>query len=122
MTQVQERYGLLAHMRSIKNGEGFEGPCPIHRGTKPDQFRVSVTKNCWNCFADCQRGGNVLDFVALMEGVDVRAAAVQINEWFKLGLAHASLHATLLGLSCHAISCQTTADRFWLSVARQTAL
>ncbi|MGI8602820.1 MAG: CHC2 zinc finger domain-containing protein [Verrucomicrobiales bacterium] len=62
MTQVLEHYGLMAQMRSIKNGESLEGPCPIHKGTKPDQFKVSTTKNCWNCFSDCKCGGNVLDF------------------------------------------------------------
>jgi DNA primase len=46
MTQVLERYGLMAQMRSTKNGEGLEGPCPIHKGTNPDQFKVSITKNC----------------------------------------------------------------------------
>jgi DNA primase len=46
MTQVLERYGLMAQMRSNKNGESLEGPCPIHKGTSPDQFKVSITKNC----------------------------------------------------------------------------
>ena len=86
VTQVLEHYGLMATMRSTKNGESLEGPCPIHKGTNPDQFKVSVSKNCWNCFSECKGGGNVLDFVARMENVDVHEAAVRLNDWFKLGL------------------------------------
>lgn len=86
MTQVLERYGLLAGMRSTHNGDGYEGSCPIHKGSSPDQFKVSVSKNCWNCFSECQCGGNVLDFVAKMEGVLPHEAAHKLNEWFNLGL------------------------------------
>ncbi|MGI8602549.1 MAG: CHC2 zinc finger domain-containing protein [Verrucomicrobiales bacterium] len=86
MTQVLERYGHMPQLRSLKNGESLEGPCPIHKGTSPDQFKVSITKNCWNCFSDCKCGGNVLDFVARMENVDAHEAALRLNEWIKLGL------------------------------------
>lgn len=57
------------------------GPCPIHGGTSPTQFRVSLAKNCWNCFGGCG-GGNVLDFVAAMEEEDIRKAALLVAEWF----------------------------------------
>jgi DNA primase len=87
MTQILERYGLLAGMRSTRNGDGFEGRCPIHKGSSDDQFKVSVSKNCWNCFgSECQCGGNVLDFVAKMEKVDALEAAHLLNGWFVLGL------------------------------------
>ncbi len=86
MTQVLEHYGLLASMTPKKNGEALEGPCPIHKGTSPDQFKVSIPKNCWNCFSDCKCGGNVLDFVAKMENCDAQEAAIRMNEWFELGL------------------------------------
>ena len=87
ITQVLERYGLLSGMHSIKNGDAYEGRCPIHKGSSDSQFKVSVSKNCWNCFgSECKGGGNVLDFVAKMESVDVNQAAHQLNEWFNLGL------------------------------------
>jgi DNA primase len=86
MTQVLEHYGLLASMTPKKNGEALEGPCPIHKGTSPDQFKVSIPKNCWNCFSECKCGGNVLDFVAKMEDCDAQEAAIRMNAWFKLGL------------------------------------
>jgi DNA primase len=86
MTQVLEHYGLMTSMTPKKNGEALEGPCPIHKGSSPDQFKVSVPKNCWNCFSECKCGGNVLDFVAKMENCDAHEAAHLMNGWFRLGL------------------------------------
>ena len=86
MTQVLEHYGLMATMTPKKGGEALEGPCPIHKGDSPDQFKVSIPKNCWNCFSDCKCGGNVLDFVAKMENCDAQEAAIRMNGWFNLGL------------------------------------
>lgn len=86
MTQLLEHYGLMATMTPKKNGEALEGPCPIHKGTDRSQFKVSIPKNCWNCFSECRCGGNVLDFVARMEGCDAQEAAIRINGWFGLGL------------------------------------
>jgi DNA primase len=65
-------------------------PCPIHHGTNPTQFHVSLTKKNYNCFGDCHGGGNVIDFVAAMEGLDtanpqdLRKAALLLQEWFDL--------------------------------------
>lgn len=80
IVQVLERYGLTSKLR--QSGDKFSGPCPIHNGDNPTQFRVSISKNCWNCFGRCQRGGNILDFVSLKEAVSIRQAALLIQEWF----------------------------------------
>lgn len=80
MEQVLQHYGLLDQMK--RSGDSLSGPCPIHNGTNPTQFRVSVSKNCWNCFSDCKCGGNVLDFVAKKEDITVHAAALKLCEWF----------------------------------------
>jgi hypothetical protein len=32
----------------------------------------------------CEAGGNILDFVAAMEEVDIRPAALLLVDWFKL--------------------------------------
>src|SRR5580658_4022784 len=82
MEQVLERYGL---MDKFKRGtDSLNGPCPIHKGSNPTQFRVSTTKNIWNCFSECKHGGNTLDFIAEMEGVSIHAAALKAIEWFHL--------------------------------------
>ena len=59
MEQVLQHYGLLDR---FKRGEdSLSGPCPIHKGTNPTQFRVSVSKNCWHCFGgDCHAHGHSL--------------------------------------------------------------
>lgn len=80
LTQVLERYGLLTRLKP-HGADGLTGACPIHQGSHPTQFRVSLSKNVWNCFGGCG-GGNVLDFVAAMEGVDIRQAALLLAQWF----------------------------------------
>ena len=87
MEQVLQRYSLLEHFK--RSGDSLSGPCPVHKGTNPTQFRVSVSKNIWNCFSECKSGGNVLDFIAKMEAVSIHAAALKAIEWF--GLAPAAI-------------------------------
>ena len=82
MEQVLEHYGL---MDKFKRGtDSLNGPCPIHGGSNPTQFRVSISKNIWNCFSECKHGGNVLDFIAKMEDASIHAAALKAIEWFNL--------------------------------------
>jgi len=80
IVQILEYYGLTSKLS--QKGDSYSGPCPIHNGDNPTQFRVSISKNCWNCFGQCKRGGNILDFVSLKEGVSVREAALRIQKWF----------------------------------------
>lgn len=84
MEQVLDRYGLLASMK--RSGDALSGPCPLHGGTNPTQFRVSISKNVWHCFSECKHGGNVLDFVSEKEDISVHAAALKLIEWFGLSL------------------------------------
>ncbi len=57
MEQVLEHYGLLDKFK--RGSDSLSGPCPIHKGSNPTQFRVSISKNIWNCFSECKHGGNV---------------------------------------------------------------
>jgi DNA primase len=82
MEQVLSHYGLMDKFKRGK--DSLNGPCPIHGGSNPTQFRVSITKNIWNCFSECQHGGNVLDFIAKMEDVSIHAAALKAIQWFNL--------------------------------------
>ncbi|MEI6195742.1 MAG: CHC2 zinc finger domain-containing protein [Verrucomicrobiota bacterium] len=82
MEQVLQHYGLLEKFK--RGTDSLNGPCPIHKGSNPTQFRVSLSKNIWNCFSECKHGGNVLDFIAEMEKVSIHAAAVKAIEWFNL--------------------------------------
>ena len=82
MLQILDHYGLTERFK--RSGDSLSGSCPLHNGDNPTQFRVSASKNCWNCFGKCKRGGNVLDFVALKENISVREAAIRISDWFGL--------------------------------------
>src|SRR6185503_6628416 len=77
MEQVLAHYDLLEKFK--RNGDSLSGPCPIHKGTNPTPFRVSVSKNIWNCFSGC-KGGNALDFIARMETITIHAAALKAVE------------------------------------------
>ena len=80
---VLGHYGLTEQL--TPRGQNLVGACPIHKRTNRTQFHVSLVKNNFNCFGDCHGGGNVIDFVAKMEGVDIRAAALKLQEWFGSG-------------------------------------
>jgi DNA primase len=82
MEQVLEHYGILDRFK--RGTDSLSGPCPIHKGSNPTQFRVSLSKNIWNCFSECKHGGNVLDFIARMDDVSIHAAALKAIEWFNL--------------------------------------
>jgi DNA primase len=80
---VLERYGLLQNMHG--NGDNLNGVCPLHQGHNPAQFRVSLSKNCWICFGDCNGGGSIIDFVSRKEQIGIREAALLLQDWFSLG-------------------------------------
>jgi DNA primase len=82
MEQLLGHYNILDQFK--RTGDSLNGPCPIHKGSNPTQFRVSTTKNIWNCFSDCEHGGNTLDFIAKMEKCSIHAAALKAIEWFNL--------------------------------------
>jgi len=88
--QILDHYNLTSRFKRSQNGESLTGACPIHNGTNPTQFRVSIKKNCWNCFGDCKSGGNILDFVSRREDCTIREAAVRISEWFGLSSGNQS--------------------------------
>ncbi len=44
--QVLKQYGLFDTFK--RSGDSLSGPCPIHKGSNPTQFRVSLSKNVWN--------------------------------------------------------------------------
>ena len=82
--QILDHYNLTSRFKRSQNGENLTGVCPLHNGQNPTQFRVSIRKNCWNCFGDCRAGGNILDFVSRRENCTIRQAAILISEWFGL--------------------------------------
>lgn len=91
METVLIHYQLLGTFRQTP--QGFRGPCPIHKGKHGSQFHVDVAKNRWNCFGGCDMTkleGHVIGFVAAMENVSLREAAIMIAKWYKIGTAYPS--------------------------------
>lgn len=80
IVQILENYGIFETLE--RSGDRLSGVCPIHGGSNKTHFRVSIAKNCWNCFGQCQRGGNIIDLVSCKENVSFRDAALLIQEWF----------------------------------------
>jgi len=75
---ILRHYGLMDGFKE-KNDE-LVGLCPFHQETK-GSFHASLTKQAWQCFG-CKRKGNILDFVAFKEEVEIRQAALLIQDWF----------------------------------------
>src|SRR4051812_2462345 len=73
---VLEHYNLV--MRGTGTGRSIS--CPFHPDKRPS-CRVELDKKIWHCFA-CEASGNILEFVARMEGdaEDLRAAAIKLAD------------------------------------------
>ena len=80
MEDILRHYGLMGEFR--RSRDEVIGLCPFHVETT-GSFHASLTKNVFHCFG-CQSKGNILDFVALKEEVDIRQAALMIEEWFQV--------------------------------------
>lgn len=84
MEQVLAHYGVLDTFK--RTGTRLSGPCPIHGGSNPTQFRVDTERNLWNCFSECKNGCNVLDFIARKEDISINEAAIKACDWFKIAV------------------------------------
>jgi hypothetical protein len=81
LESVIARYGVLDQLK--RSGQQLVGCCPIHRGRNRKQFVVDLAQQVWRCFSpECDAGGGMLEFVAAMERVEVRDAALRIADWF----------------------------------------
>ena len=80
MKMVLDQYGIELK----EEGESLVGCCPLHDGSNPTEFSVSTEKNAWHCFGNCHRGGNILDFVMIKEGLEIREAGELLAQWFGL--------------------------------------
>jgi DNA primase len=76
------------------NQQSMRGACPLpmHSSeTSKESFIIQTNKNIWTCqSSSCvsarqgKKGGNILDFVALMEHCSIRDAAVKLRDWFMI--------------------------------------
>jgi DNA primase len=68
------------NLKLVGTGSQRSVLCPFHRERKAS-CKIDLERNIWHCFG-CEAKGNVLEFVARMEGDpdDLRAAAMKITE------------------------------------------
>lgn len=83
--EIKKRITLEQGLRSYqvnwlrRSGvDQYRGRCPIHRGQGSEAFHANLKRGLFHCFA-CGAGGNVLDFVAAMEGGSIREAALRLQ-------------------------------------------
>jgi len=86
--QVVAYYGV--QLRRL-GGTELRGRCPLptHSSARSrDSFAVNIARNVWSCRSlSCMQarggrpGGNILDFVALMERCSIREAALRLQRW-----------------------------------------
>lgn len=76
---VLDHYGI-GNLKPRKNELVGLCPFPQHEDTRAS-FSANTIKNVFQCFG-CKKSGNILDFVAQMEGCDIRQAALMTQEWF----------------------------------------
>lgn len=79
---------VLAHYKLESRGTGVQRSvlCPFHPDKRPS-CRVELDRKIFHCFA-CGESGNILEFVARLEGADdLRAAAEKVAEICKIPLA-----------------------------------
>jgi DNA primase catalytic core len=72
----------LAEARGVKlkrHGADLIGLCPFHDDHEPSLV-ITPSKNLWNCLGACRRGGTVIDWVMLAEGVSFRHAVELLRE------------------------------------------
>ena len=90
MEMVLSHYGI--EIRKV-NRSSWRGKCPLptHAGDSGSSFNMNSDKNAWACHVascvkarDGRKGGNVLDFVAVMESCSVRDAALKLQNWFSV--------------------------------------
>ncbi len=79
--EVFADYQLLDGAEGGKNNE-LAICCPFHDG-KNRSLKANTEKGVFKCFApECDKQGNVIDFVAAMEGLPFRSAALFLQEQF----------------------------------------
>jgi transposase len=92
LAQVLDQLGLSARLRG--KGPQRRGPCPLHRGdARGRTFSVNLDDNVFQCFdKHCGKKGDVIDLWACVQGLSLRAAALDLVRTF--GLEPAPQHGT----------------------------
>jgi DNA primase len=61
-----------------KRADQLVGPCPLHGGDNPNAFVISLSKNIWHCFTQCNAGGDVVELVRRLHSKTYSQTAVYL--------------------------------------------
>ncbi|MGB9437772.1 MAG: toprim domain-containing protein [Desulfobacterales bacterium] len=89
---VLQDKGLISAFR--KRGHQLVGPCPVHGGDNPNAFVISLYKNIWHCFTQCNAGGDVVALVRLLDSKTYRQSAAYLASLANTPKASSMLHQT----------------------------
>jgi hypothetical protein len=70
-----------ANLEGVLRCSLYRGCCPIHKGTSPREFVITMSKGLWYCFGNCG-GGDHIQFVAKLKGIKRNEAANEIASYF----------------------------------------
>jgi DNA primase len=73
---VLQDKGLITTFR--KRADQLVGPCPVHGGDNPSAFVISLSKNIWHCFTQCNAGGDVVNLVRRLDNKTYRQSAAYL--------------------------------------------
>ncbi len=68
-----------------KAGKSLDAPCLLHQEKRGRAFTVFPDKQRWRCYGKCDKGGDVIDLVAALDGITVAEAAEKLGNgtnWF----------------------------------------
>jgi len=91
LTDVLARYKIALRFK----GEYAACACPLpthKQGDNAKSFSINLAGNYWRCFSDScnannggKRGGDVINFVVLMENCREKDAAQRLSDWYNIG-------------------------------------
>src|SRR5437660_2613705 len=80
----------MLKVTNLRNSGGaLRGPCPMCGGDPADRQFVVTEGKGWYCH-HCKNGGDIIKLVATVRQIDVRAAALAIQEHFGTGAPRAA--------------------------------
>ena len=89
---VLQDKGLITAFR--KRADQLVGPCPLHGGDNPNAFVISLSKNIWHCFTQCNAGGDVVKLVRRLDSKTYRQSAAYLASLVSSPKASARVHQT----------------------------
>ena len=89
---VLQDKGLITAFK--KRADQLVGPCPLHGGDNPNAFVISLSKNIWHCFTQCNAGGDLVKLVQRLDSKTYRQTAAYLASLANTPNASPLLHLT----------------------------